>query len=65
MARSLKDTEDWRGELLRDQERRAERRKRLPFAEKLRILDRLMAEGPPKIEDVPDDEPDDDEPNGG
>ena len=58
MARSLSGTADWREELLKDQQRRAERERRLPFAVKLRILDELMAEGPPVVEDVEDDEPD-------
>jgi hypothetical protein len=30
--------------LLRDQERRAERERKMPFAEKLKVLDQLMAE---------------------
>ena len=59
MARSWQDTGDWREKLLRAKNRRAERERRLPFAAKLRILDELMAEGPPTVEDVPDDEPDD------
>ncbi len=65
MARYPEGIKDWHRKLLEEQDRRSEMRRRLPFAEKLRILDRLMAEGPPKIEDVPDDEPDDDEPDGG
>ena len=38
--------------LLRDQKRRAEKERRMPFAKKLRVVDRLMAEGEPKIEDT-------------
>ena len=52
MAHSLSGTADWREELLKDQQRRAERERRLPFAAKLRILEKLMAEGPPVVEDV-------------
>ena len=38
--------------LLRDQSRRAEKERRMPFAEKLRVVDRLMAEGEPRVEDT-------------
>ena len=38
--------------LLRDQKRRAEKERRMPFAEKLRVVDRLMAEGEPRVEDT-------------
>ena len=37
--------------LLRDQERRAEREKKLSFAKKLRILDQLMMDGDPWVAD--------------
>ena len=40
------------GKLLEDQARRAERERRMPFAEKLRVLDQLMADGEPRVEDV-------------
>ena len=38
--------------LLSAQEKRAKRGREISFSQKLRVLDRLMAEGPPKIEDV-------------
>ena len=38
--------------LLRDQQRRAEREKKMPFAKKLKVLDQLMADGEPRIEDA-------------
>ncbi len=40
------------GKLLEDQARRAERERRMPFAEKLMVLDRLMADGEPRVEDL-------------
>src|SRR5207302_6442566 len=43
-AHSSGVTKGLQDRLLKDQERRAERERRLPFAEKLRILDQLMAE---------------------
>jgi hypothetical protein len=36
--------------LLRDQRRRAEKERRMSFAEKLRVVDQLMAEGEPRVE---------------
>ena len=39
--------------LLEDQARRAQREKEMLFADKLRVVDRLMAEGPPKVEGEP------------
>ena len=38
--------------LLEDQRRRANHERKMSFAEKLRILDRLMADGEPVIEDT-------------
>ncbi len=38
--------------LLRDQKRRADRERKMPFAKKLRLVDELMAGGVPKIEEV-------------
>ncbi len=35
--------------LVRDQERRAKRETKLPFAAKLKIADQLMADGVPKM----------------
>ena len=40
--------------LLRDQRRRAEREKKMPYAEKLRVVDRLMAEGEPEVGGIED-----------
>jgi hypothetical protein len=40
--------------LLRDQKRRAEREKKMSFARKLRVVDELMADGVPKVEEVED-----------
>lgn len=40
--------------LLRDQKRRAERERKMPFARKLRVVDELMTDGVPKIEEVED-----------
>ena len=45
MARSKGVTKRLLEKLLKEQERRAEREKRMPFAEKLRVLDRLMEQG--------------------
>ena len=38
--------------LIKDQAKRAERERKLSFTKKMRILDRLMAEGPPTVEEV-------------
>lgn len=38
--------------LLKDQAKSAEKEKKMSFAEKLRVLDRLMADGEPVIEDT-------------
>ena len=38
--------------LLKDQERRAKRERKMPFAEKLRVVDQLMAGGETKVEDL-------------
>ena len=38
--------------LLEDQRRRAKRERKMSFPEKLRILDRLMADGEPTVEDT-------------
>ena len=43
-ARSSGVTKRLLEKLLRDQERRAKRERKMPFAEKLRVVDRLMAE---------------------
>lgn len=51
-ARSGSVTRHLLEKLLRDQKRRAERERRMPFAEKLKVLDRLIAAGKPKIEDL-------------
>lgn len=40
--------------LLRDQRRRAERERKMPFAKKLRVVDELMMEGVPRVEEVED-----------
>ena len=56
MARYPSDIKDWHKGLLEDQDRRVEERRRLPFAEKLRILDAMMAEWPLKVENVDEDE---------
>ena len=52
-ARSKGVTKSLLERLLRDQERRAQREKRLPFAEKLRIVDMLMMQGEIRVEDDP------------
>ena len=44
-------SEKLQAKLLREQERRAERERKLPFWRKLEILDQMMADGPPAIED--------------
>jgi len=49
-ARSQGVTKLLHKRLLEDQRRRAEAERRLSFAEKLRILDQLIAAGPPKVE---------------
>ena len=51
MANSSGVTKHLLDRLLKAQDRRAKRESRLPFAEKLRILDGLMAEGPPKVDE--------------
>ena len=38
--------------LLEDQRRRAKHERKMSFAEKLRILDRLMTDGEPVVEDA-------------
>ena len=43
-------SEKLRAKLLRDQERRAERERKLPFWRKLEILDQMMADGAPVAE---------------
>ena len=40
--------------LLRDQKRRAERERKMPFARKLRVVDELMTDGVPKVEEGED-----------
>ena len=40
--------------VLNDQKRRTQREQRMPFSQKLKVLDRLMAEGLPKVEDAKD-----------
>ena len=50
-------TRSLRERLLRDQRRRAERERKLSFAQKLRILDQMMQEGAPKVEDVSESAP--------
>ena len=52
MARSGGVTAHLLERLLEDQKRRAKRERKMSFAEKLRILDRLMADGEPAIEDT-------------
>ena len=37
--------------LLRDQDRRAKRERKMPFAKKLRVLDQLMMRGEARVED--------------
>jgi hypothetical protein len=43
-ARSGGVTKNLLAKLLKDQKRRADRERRLPYAQKLRILDQLMAD---------------------
>ena len=50
-------TRSLRERLLRDQSRRAARERKLSFAQKLRILDQMMQEGAPTVEDVTESEP--------
>ena len=52
MARSGVVTKNLLERLLRDQARRAQHERDMSFEEKLRAVDRLMAEGAPKFEDV-------------
>ena len=42
--------------LLREQQRRADKERKLPFYKKLEILDQLMSDGVPKVEKVEDSE---------
>lgn len=51
-ARSGNATKRLLESLLRDQKRRAERERKMPFARKLRVVDELMKDGVPKIEEV-------------
>ena len=51
-ARSSGVTKRLLERLLRDQERRANRERKMPFAEKLRVLDQLMARGEARVEDL-------------
>jgi|GEM_PF-2331148 hypothetical protein len=43
-------TEKLRAKLLKDQARRAERERKLPFWRKLEILDQMMRDGAPDVE---------------
>ncbi len=54
MARSGNATNRLLESLLRDQKRRAEREKKMTFARKLRVVDELMTDGVPKVEEVED-----------
>jgi hypothetical protein len=45
-------TKSLRDKLLKDQQRRAEKERSLPFAQKLRILDELMKAGVLVVEDA-------------
>ena len=54
MAPSANATKRLLENLLRDQKRRADREKKMPFAKKLRVVDELMAAGVPKVEAVED-----------
>lgn len=51
-VRSSDVTKSLLEKLLSAQEKRAKRGRELPFAQKLRVLDRLMAESPPRVEDA-------------
>ena len=48
-ARSGNVTKRLLEKLLRDQERRAKRERAMPFPEKLRVVDRLLADGKPSV----------------
>jgi hypothetical protein len=54
-ARSRNVTRRLLEKLLKDQNRRAERERKMPFAEKLKVVDQLMAAGEPKVEDLSQD----------
>lgn len=54
MARSGNATKRLLESLLRDQKRRAEREKKMTFARKLRVVDELMTDGVPKVEEAED-----------
>lgn len=54
MARSGNATNRLLESLLRDQKLRAEREKKMTFARKLRVVDELMRDGVPKVEEVED-----------
>jgi len=41
--------------LLKDQKRRAEKEKKMSFARKLRVVDKLMADGIPAVKEVVED----------
>ena len=49
MVRSRNVTKGLLEKLLRDQARRAKRERKMPFAQKLKMVDKLMAEGQPKV----------------
>ena len=53
-ARSSNVTKHLLEKLLRDQERRAERERKMSFARKLRVVDQLMAGGVPRVEEAGD-----------
>jgi hypothetical protein len=40
--------------LLREQKRKAERERKMSFAEKLKVVDQLMVEGEPRVEETDD-----------
>ncbi len=40
------------GNLLKDQQRRADRERNMPYAQKLRIVDKLMTDGELRVEDA-------------
>ena len=54
MAHSSNVTKRLLDSLLRDQRRRAERERKMPFAKKLMVIDELMKNGVPTVEDVKD-----------
>ncbi len=51
-ARSGNVTKRLLESLLRDQRRRAERERKMSFPRKLRVVDGLMADGVPRVEEV-------------